>query len=72
MILIVNSLKFLIMVSMDGSIEPVYFLIISFGLTLLTYLVFKKNGKSIEVYFLGIMTVLFYVSYFILIIARPS
>ena len=72
MILIVNSLKFLIMVSMDGSIEPVYFLIISFGLTLLTYLVFKKNGNSIEVYFLGIMTVLFYVSYFILIIARPS
>ena len=72
MILIVNSLKFIIMVSMDGSIEPIYFLIISFGLTLLTYLVFKKNGNSIEVYFLGIMTVLFYVSYFILIIARPS
>ena len=56
------------MVSMDGSIESIYFLIISFGLTLLTYLVFKKNGKSIEVYFLGIMTILFYVSYFILII----
>ena len=72
MILIGNSLKFIIMVSMDGSIEPIYFLIISFGLTLLTYLVFKKNGNSIEVYFLGIMTVLFYVSYFILIIARPS
>ena len=72
MILIVNSLKFIIMVSMDGSIKPIYFLIISFGLTLLTYLVFKKNGKSIEVYFLGIMTVLFYVSYFILIIVKPS
>ena len=55
MILNVNSLKSNIMVSMDGSIEPIYFLIISFGLTLLTYLVFKKNGKSIEVYFLSIM-----------------
>ena len=72
MILNVNSLKSKIMVSMDGSIESIYFLIISFGLTLLTYLVFKKNGKSIEVYFLGIMTVLFYVSYFILIIIKPS
>ena len=72
MILNVNSLKSKIMVSMDGSIESIYFLIISFGLTLLTYLVFKKNGKSIEVYFLGIMTVLFYVSYFILIIVKPS
>jgi hypothetical protein len=71
-ILNVNSLKSKIMVSMDGSIEPIYFLIISLGLTLLTYLVFKKNGKSIEVYFLGIMTVLFYVSYFILIIVKPS
>jgi len=71
-ILNVNSLESKIMVSMDGSIEPIYFLIISFGLTLLTYLVFKKNGKSIEVYFLGIMTVLFYVSYFILIIVKPS
>ena len=72
MIFFVNSLKYLIMMSMDGSIEPIYFLIISFGLTLLTYLVLKKNGKSIEVYFLGIMTVLFYVSYFILIIVKPN
>ena len=60
------------MVSMDGSIESIYFLIISFGLTFLTYLVFKKNGKSVEVYFLGIMTVLFYVSYFIIIIVKPN
>ena len=72
MILNVNSLKSKTMVSLDGSIEAIYFLIISFGLTLLTYLVFKKNGKSIEVYFLGIMTVLFYVSYFIIIIVKPS
>ena len=72
MILNVNSLKSKIMVSMDGSIEPIYFLIISFGLTLLTYLVFKKNGKSIEVYFLSSMTVIFYIAYFILILVKPS
>ena len=72
MILNVNSLKSNIMVSMDGSIEPIYFLIISFGLTLLTYLVFKKNGKSIEVYLFGIMSVVFYFSYLILIIVKPS
>ena len=58
--------------TIDGEIPTSYFLIISFGLTLLTYLVFKKNGKSIEGYFLGIMTVLFYVSYFILIIVKPG
>ena len=60
------------MVSMDGSIEPIYFLIISFGLTLLTYLVFKKNGKSIEVYFLSSITVIFYIAYFILIFVKPN
>ena len=58
--------------TLDGEIPTSYFLIISIGLTILSYLVYKKNGKSIEVYFLGIMTVLFYVSYFILIIVKPS
>ncbi len=72
MILFVNSLKYSRMVSMDGSIEPIYFLLISFGLTILTYLVFKKNGKSIEVYFLSSMTVIFYIAYFLLIIVKPN
>ena len=55
----------------NGEIPTSYFFIISFGLTLLSYLVYKKNGKSIEVYFLSVLTIIFYLSYFILIFVGP-
>ena len=47
------------------------FLIISIGLTILSYLVYKKNGKSLEIYFLSVLTIIFYLSYFILIFVGP-
>ena len=47
------------------------FFIISLGLTILSYLVYKKNGKSLEVYFLSVLTIIFYLSYFILIFVGP-
>ena len=53
--------------TLDGEIPTSYFLIISIGLTILSYLVYKKNGKSLEVYFLSVLTIIFYLSYFILI-----
>ena len=34
-------------------------------------LVYKKNGKSLEVYFLSVLTIIFYLSYFILIFVGP-
>ena len=43
--------------TIDGEIPTSYFLIISIGLTILSYLVYKKNGKSLEVYFLSILTI---------------
>ena len=54
--------------TIDGEIPTSYFLIISLGLTILSYLVYKKNGKSLEVYFLSVLTIIFYLSYFILIL----
>ena len=55
----------------DGEIPTSYFLIISFGLTILSYLVYRKNGKSLEVYFLSVLTIIFYISYFIVIYVVP-
>ena len=48
-----------------------YFLIISIGLTILSYLVYKKNGKSLEVYFLSVLTIIFYLSFFVVIFVGP-
>ena len=58
--------------TLDGEIPTSYFLIISIGLTILSYLVYKKNGKSLEVYFLSVLTIIFYLSYFILIFVGPE
>ena len=66
-----NELKLKFM-TIDGEIPTNYFLIISLGLTLLSYLVYKKNGKSLEVYFLSVLTIIFYLSYFILIFVGPK
>ena len=57
--------------SIDGEIPSSYFLIISLALTLLTYLVYKKNGKSLELYFLSVLTIIFYLAYIILIFLGP-
>ncbi len=58
--------------SIDGEIPASYFFIISLGLTLLSYLVYKKNGKSLEVYFLSVLTIIFYLAYLILIFFVPK
>ena len=59
------------LMTLDGEIPTSYFLIISIALTILSYLVYKKNGKSLEVYFLSVLTIIFYLSYFILIFVGP-
>jgi len=58
--------------TIDGEIPTSYFLIISIGLTILSYLVYKKNGKSLEVYFLSVLTIIFYLSYFLFLLDRDS
>ena len=58
--------------TIDGDIPTSYFLIISLGLTILSYLVYKKNGKSLEVYFLSVLTIIFYLSYLVAILVGPK
>ena len=65
-----NELKIKFMI-IDGEIPTSYFLIISLGLTILSYLVYKKNGKTLEVYFLSVLTIIFYLSYVTLIFVGP-
>ena len=70
MIFNVNSLNIKIMGSIDGEIPASFFFIISLGFILLSYIQYKKTGKSIETIFLSIMAILFVISYFILIFYR--
>ncbi len=56
--------------SIDGEIPASFFFIISLGFILLSYIQYKKTGKSIETIFLSIMAMLFVISYFILIFYR--
>ena len=53
--------------SMDGEIPAIWFLISSFGFMILSFIQFKKTGKSIETIFLSCLTILFLISYFILV-----
>ncbi len=58
------------MSSIDGEIPAIWFLITSFGFTLLSFIQYKKTGKSIETIFLTCMAILFIISYFILVFFR--
>ena len=67
MILNVNRLNSIIMAYVDGEIPAIYFLITSFGFIILSSIQYKNAGKSIETIFLSIMSILFLISYFILV-----
>jgi len=54
------------MPSIDGIIEPIYFLITSIAFAILTYLHFRKVGKSLETVYLSILAVFFLICYIIL------
>tara|TARA_B100000029_G_scaffold323829_1_gene316214 strand:- start:5661 stop:5834 length:174 start_codon:yes stop_codon:yes gene_type:complete len=55
--------------NMDGEIPTIIFLIIGVGFTVLSYIHFKRNGKTIETVFLSIIAILFFFSYFALLMA---
>ena len=52
--------------SLDGVIEPIYFLITSIGFVILAFLNYKKIGKTFETIYLAILAVFFIVCFFIL------
>ena len=52
--------------SIDGVIEPIYFLITSIGFIILTVIQYKKTGKSLETKYLSILSVFFIFCFVIL------
>ncbi len=53
--------------TIDGEIPNIIFLLSAIGFWILTYIQYKKHGKTVETYFLSILAILFSLSYFGLI-----
>ena len=54
------------MAVLDGSIEPIYFLITTIAFIFLSTIQYKKSGKSKETIYLSILAIVFLISYLIL------
>ena len=52
--------------TIDGVIEPIYFLITSIGFIILSVIQYKKTGKSLETKYLSILSTFFIVCFIIL------
>ena len=55
------------MASMNGLIEPDYFLITAIAFAILSTIQYKKVGKTIETIYLSILFIFFLISYLILV-----
>ena len=56
------------MVNLNGIIEPVYFLLTSIAFIILSVIHYTKVGKTIETIYLTILSVLFLICYFAIIL----
>ena len=52
--------------TIDGVIEPIYFLITSIGFIILTVIQYKKTGKSLETKYLSVLSIFFIFCFVIL------
>ena len=52
--------------SINGVIEPIYFLITSIGFIILGVIQYRKTGKSLETVYLSILSIFLLVCFFIL------
>ena len=59
-------MKYKIKMVMDGVIEPIYFLISSVGFVILSFIQYKKTGKTLETIYLTILSIFFIVCFVIL------
>ena len=50
----------------EGLIEPIYFLITSVGFVILSFIQYKKTGKTLETIYLSILAIFFIVCFIIL------
>ena len=60
-------MKYKLKMGIDGVIEPIYFLITSIGFVILSFIQFKKTGKSLETIYLSILAIFFTVCFIILL-----
>ncbi len=59
-------MKYNLKMGIDGVIEPIYFLITSIGFVILSFIQYKKTGKTIEMIYLSILSIFFLVCFIIL------
>ncbi len=59
-------IKYNLKMGIDGVIEPIYFLITSIGFLILSFIQYKKTGKTLETIYLSILTIFFIVCFIIL------
>ena len=59
-------MKYNLKMGIDGVIEPIYFLITPFGFAILSFINYRKSGKTLETIYLSILTVFFIVCFIIL------
>ena len=59
-------MKYNFEMGIDGVIEPIYFLITSLGFAILSFINYRKSGKTLETIYLSILTVFFIVCFIIL------
>jgi hypothetical protein len=50
----------------DGVIEPIYFIITSIGFIILSFIQYKKTGKTLETIYLSILAIFFIICFIIL------
>ena len=60
------SMKYNLKMGIDGVIEPIYLLITSIGFVILSFIQYKKIGKTIETIYLSILSIFFLVCFIIL------
>ena len=59
-------MKYNFKMDIDGTIEPIYFLITSVGFIILSFIHYKKTGITIETIYLSILSIFFIICFIIL------
>ena len=59
-------IKYNLKMVINEVIEPIYFLITSVGFVILSFIQYKKNGKTLETIYLSILAIFFIVCFIIL------
>ncbi len=61
-----KRMKYNLKMGINGVIEPIYFLISSIGFVILSFIQYKKRGKTLETTYLSILAIFFIVCFIIL------